>query len=213
MYPRGLCKRLLIYLTFSILIACLAKDSKDLLHNTKLISDDLDLFQDGDLIFRSGKGIFSDFFKSVGTRKSPYSHVGIICRHGGEVFVIHTEANELTGKGHAKIDALNIFLNDSNASASCIYRLKKAANYYGKKSAGIAIQFAKDKIPFDLNFDISTQDKLYCTELVWLAFKKAGIDIVDSPSSITVPFLKSKTIITIPDILDSGKFEKISKLK
>ena len=58
MYPRGLCKRLLIYLTFSILIACLAKDSKDLPHNTKLISDDLDLFQDGDLIFRSGKGIF-----------------------------------------------------------------------------------------------------------------------------------------------------------
>lgn len=213
MYPMGRCKRLLIYLTFLILVMCLAKDSKGLRHNTKPISYASDLFQDGDLVFRSGKGIFSDLFKSVGTRKSPYSHVGIIYMHGGKVFVVHTEAKELTGKGHAKIDPLDIFLNDSNASASCIYRLKKAANYYGKKSVGIAIQFAKEEIPFDLNFDISTQNKLYCTKLVWLAYKKVGIDIVDSPSLITVPFLKTKTIITISDILDSGKFEKISKLK
>lgn len=213
MYPRSRRKRLLICLTFLILIMCPTKDLRDLRHNTKPISYASNLFQDGDLILRSGKGIFSDFFKSVGTRKSPYSHVGIIYLHGSEVFVIHTEANELTGKGYAKIDALDIFLNDSNASASCIYRLKEASNYYGKKSVDIAIQFAKNKVPFDLNFDISTHDKLYCTKLVWLAYKKVGIDIVGSPSSITVPFLKVKTIITIPDILDSGKFEQISKLK
>lgn len=171
------------------------------------------LFQDGDLIFRKGKGFFSDYFSSAGNLKSPYSHVGIIKVAGGKIFVIHTEANEFTGEGYAKKEPLETFLSDENASTGAIFRLKELSRYAGGKVIDVAEEYVKNRVPFDTEFNLTSEDRLYCTELVWITFKKSGIDIVKSFDKISFPLAINKEIITPGTILAGGKVKLVAIIK
>ena len=174
-----------------------------------------DAFQDGDLIFRKGTGFFSDLFTKAGDSATPYSHVGIAYVDNGQVFVIHTEANELTGKGSAKIDKIEEFLGRENSLYAAVYRLKDNSQTYGKMAVEAAIGYAKQKIPFDINFDLTTENELYCTELVYLAYKNAGLNITDKLDIISYTvssYQYKKEIVSIRSILDSQIFEKVSDI-
>lgn len=182
---------------------------------TSQIFFDKELFQDGDLLFRKGKGIFSGFFSAAGKEKSSYSHVGLVSIKGNKIFVIHTEASELTGIGFAKIEPIDVFLDDDNAYYASLYRLKGNTEIYGKNAVKIAETFVKMHIPFDTAFDMKTEDKLYCTELVWLAYKKVGINIVKDLDRLEIPVFKEKfkDIISTGSLLNSGRITFVKKLK
>jgi hypothetical protein len=50
---------------------------------------------------------------------------------------------------------------------------RKAAEAASREALG----FYERRIPFDRRFDISDEKSVYCTELVWLAYKRAGLDL------------------------------------
>lgn len=196
----------------AVLIAGVTHDSKGHYLSKPLIIPAKDFFRDGDLIFRKGKGFFSGFFSSAGKGKTPYSHGGLIKIMGNGVFVIHTEASELTGIGSAKIEPIEVFLDNDNAFSGALFRLKDNPEVYGKKAAKVAGAFLQAHIPFDTAFDLKTEDSLYCTELVWLAYKKAGVDIVRDMDILETAVV-SKAIVSIGSILNGGKVIFIKKLK
>jgi len=174
-----------------------------------------DSFQNGDLIFRKGTGFFSDLFTNAGDRETPYSHVGIVFVDKEHIFVIHTEASELTGVGFVKIDKIEEFLDRKNSIYAAVYRLKENSWPYGRMAVEVAFEYAKQKIPFDIKFDLTTENELYCTELVYLAYKKVGLDIVDKLDIISFnvsSYQYKKEIVSIRSILDSQLFEKVSDI-
>ena len=178
------------------------------------IAYDFKIFNNGDLISRKGHGIFSDIFSSIGKGESPYSHVGIINKINNEVFVIHTEANEITGIGFAKEDCLIDFIN--NASSAALYRVKRVSSNKRQSIVLNALRYVRDKIPFDTDFDLSSDNKLYCTELVYKAFRDSGLNILGSPSIIRVSLFGSqinKKVITIEQLLEQDALELITKLR
>lgn len=144
--------------------------------------------------------------------KALFSHVGIIQIRESGVYVIHTEASELTGVGFAKIEPIEVFLNDDNAFFGSLYRLNDKPEAYGEAAVKNAVSFVKAEVPFDTAFDLGTQGRLYCTELVWLAYKKAGIDLVKEMDVLQTPVIK-KTIVSIGSILNGGKIIFVKKLK
>ena len=42
-----------------------------------------------------------------------------------------------------------------------------------------ALEYYRNKIPFDTGFDIEDSGRLYCTELIWQVYMHAGIDLAD----------------------------------
>lgn len=117
----------------------------------------------GDLIVRKGTGYFSDIFKRMASRDKRFSHIGILSIEQDSIFVYHIEADEFTGEGIVLREQVSSFLDQSTDHAFYTNTMDTVA-----KHAMIvkAKAFFEAKVVFDLNFDATDDDKLYCSELV-----------------------------------------------
>jgi len=174
------------------------------------------MIKSGDLVFRQGRGIFSELFSNIGDVDSIFSHVGIVYKEKNDVFVIHTEANEFTGVGFAKVEPLSSFISRSNSITYDFYRVKELNNKNENIVLKTALKYVANKIPFDINFNLKDSDKLYCSELVYKAYKSAGISIIDKPTIIQLPgFSRPKAFkaVTIGQLMRSGAVKFIQTKK
>ncbi|MBZ0201246.1 MAG: hypothetical protein K8H86_15340 [Ignavibacteriaceae bacterium] len=137
------------------------------------------LVKSGDIIFRKGRGFVSQMVLLADSR-SPYSHSGIIIKKKSDVFVLHAVPDESEdGIDWIKLESLSNFLSSEKAESAVVYRLKDDTTCISIKAARKAEEYLKENILFDASLDLKTEDKLYCTELVWKAYKNAGIDLID----------------------------------
>ncbi len=176
----------------------------------------LEMIRSGDLVFRQGRGFFSELFSNIGDIDSIFSHVGIVYKGKNDVFVIHTEANEFTGVGFARIEPLSSFISNRNSITYDFYRVKDLDNKNETLVLETALKYVAEKIPFDINFNLKDNDKLYCSELVYKAYKSAGISIIDTPAIIQLPgFSRSEAFkaITIGQLMRSGAVKFIQTKK
>jgi uncharacterized protein YycO len=121
----------------------------------------------GDIVFQTSTSAQSDAVQAA--THSAYSHMGIVLRQNDKPMVLEavqpvkfTELNAwfARGKGqHYVVKRLN-----SPISAEALSRFNlEAAKYIGK--------------PYDLTFEW-TDEKIYCSELVWKIYKEAvGIEL------------------------------------
>lgn len=137
------------------------------------------LFENGDIIFRRGRSFVSRMVLLT-DNSSNFSHSGIIYKNNNEIFVIHSVPGEEKGEPDiVKKENLSTFLRNDRAEAFAIYRIKELQKFKIKIAVNYALTLANNKTPFDGSFDYRTDDEIYCTELVWKAFLKGGIDLVE----------------------------------
>jgi hypothetical protein len=115
------------------------------------------------LILRLGDGYFSNIFRRVSSEEKRYSHSGILHRVDDRYKVYHIEANEFTGKGIVKDEPLESFIGHSREWA--LYAIISPDPMKAEIVRQARI-FYESGIPFDLDFDLASDDKLYCSELV-----------------------------------------------
>ena len=103
-----------------------------------------------------------------------FTHTGV---------VVGTDANDVR-VAHAcpikpamvRIDRLSHLLALPEITSAAIYRPrvdKRAA----LEAAAIAQQYANRKTPFDGDFRLTDDNAVYCTELVWICYRKAGLEV------------------------------------
>lgn len=133
--------------------------------------------RNGDVILRSGVGLWSEYFRKRNTVDQRFSHVGIVLiGPDGACNVLHSEGDDLTGNGQVGICSLETFVKESDLIG--ISRLKyidpeqfvlNAKTFIGR--------------PFDWKFNLAEDEKIYCTELINLALKKtvsgSGLKVTD----------------------------------
>ncbi len=150
-----------------------------------LLLEQTSVLETGDIIFRRGIGPGSRFVDMV-DEHSPFSHVGLVQKIGEAVFVIHAAPESLQGDGWVRQQPLVDFLAASTAVS--IYRIQPDYRFLSETAVAETIAWI-DAIPFDSAFDFATTEALYCTELVWLAYQRAGIDLVDNQfDELDLPF-------------------------
>ena len=126
----------------------------------------------GDLILRRGRSTES-YAVYLADKNAEFTHLGIISIEDEIPFVIHIvpDKNKLVKK-----ESLKEFLKPKNASEFAIYR-----SHYNKffldKVVQEANSFYLKKYEFDNKYDLETDSKLYCTELVLKAFNNVGISL------------------------------------
>ena len=159
-----------------------------------------DSMRSGDLVCRLGNGYFSGIFRRFSGDSERFSHIGVFHREGDSCFVIHADADELTGVGSVKRELLSEFLRGSHDHQ--FYRITVDSIRSGVDS--IALGYSARGVPFDTDFDLSSDSSLYCTELVAVAINRAAQNgAVVSPFSMTNTFRYYR----IDDILHCGLLE------
>lgn len=128
---------------------------------TPVIPDSL--FRSGDIIFRDGRGVISSAFRRLSLTDPRYSHAGIIHKENGMVFVYHILGGERGMNNKMRKDPLSYFCNPHQSNSFAVYRMDQS----GKKIDSLAAYYFSKNLEFDTGFNLSTDDKMYCTELIY----------------------------------------------
>jgi len=183
------------FLWVSVFILAKSSDHTSFVLNTGNLVDE-DIIKNGDIVFQRGFNGLSRFVVSVDD-ESVYSHVGIVFKSSRGTFVIHIlPDNDGETDAVVRMEPISDFLSINNTSLYAIYRYRDELSNVSEKAAAAAFDFFRDRCRYDYQLDYREHDRLYCTELVWLAYKIANIDLIGGGfKSVDFPFYKNRYIL------------------
>jgi uncharacterized protein YycO len=128
-------------------------------------------FRNGDVVFIRGR-TWRSFLVRFAEASNDFSHVGIVSIVDGVPYVVHATPDAEV----VRLERAEDFLSPANADRAAVYRLDREA-LRAEAASREARNYFERGISFDHRFDIANGDRLYCTELVWRAFKAAGVEL------------------------------------
>ncbi|MFO8087301.1 MAG: YiiX/YebB-like N1pC/P60 family cysteine hydrolase [Bacteroidales bacterium] len=171
-------------------------------------SDSID-FNNGDIILRRGKSLISQIVL-LKDKDSEYSHVGIVVIQNDQPYVVHAVPGEAEKDmpEYVKMETMQEFLDSEKTVDFAVYTMASPDNTIRQKVAEKALTYFNQHIEFDSEFNLADDSRLYCTELVWQAYKAAGINLIKSYDKINIPFYKGDFIYP-SDIFKNPNFKRL----
>ncbi|MEO9003333.1 MAG: YiiX/YebB-like N1pC/P60 family cysteine hydrolase [Ginsengibacter sp.] len=126
--------------------------------------------QPGDLVLRSGRDYTSEVMRKLSRHDKTYSHCGIASIENDSVFVYHSIGGEWNPDQKLRRDLFAVFCNPYENRGFGIYRYSLNKKQKAKVLQNVH-QFYKDKVMFDMQFNLDTDDRMYCSEFVYKAIK------------------------------------------
>lgn len=167
---------------------------------------ELGFLRPGDIVFRKGESMFSAAALALDPQ-SAFSHVGIVTEADGRILIVHSALDEAPGiVDTVRADVVSRFLAPDRAVAVAVYRLRDEGPEAATKSvlaSRIATGFASRQVRFDRAFDLETADAVYCTELIWRAYRSAGVELV-SGEIPSISFCSNRRKAILPSTLQSS---------
>ena len=160
------------------------------------------LLKNGDLILRKGKSPES-FVVYTADKSADFSHIGMVVSEANKLFVVHAVPHK---NKVLKKETIEQFLSKKNASKYAIYR----ANFSEKELQNVTqnvIEFYNNGVAFDNQYNLKTDDKMYCTELILKAFSKAHLNLNIKPTLFN--YILGKHSIILPSAFTKQPFNKI----
>lgn len=143
----------------------------------------LDSLRDGDLVFRQGIGLESEAVLRLDSAKGRYSHIGIVINDIGTWKVVHAVPGESDdGIDRVKIEPIDTFFISTRAEHGAIMRLAGCDDITVQKAAKKAVQLVG--FPFDYNYNWQDSTRLYCTQLIAVAYSSVGVNILGDISRL-----------------------------
>lgn len=130
----------------------------------------------GDLLFRNGLG--NESLLVTSTSNGDYSHVGIAVSTPDGWQVIHAVPAEAPAHqpDYLKCEPIDSFFDPHRALAGAVARVD-CDDATARAATRVAMSKVEAKVEFDHRYDIDDTTRLYCTELVRLAYMTQGIDL------------------------------------
>lgn len=143
--------------------------------NFQQIDSSIQLLKNGDLVLRTGTDAISYMLRQMNQKNRTYSHCGIVLYEHGYPFVYHSIGGEDNPNERLRRDSASFFFSPVHNQRLGIvrYGLSKAAI---TRLANIIATYYQAGIRFDMDFDMTTDDKLYCAEFVYKAISQATAD-------------------------------------
>lgn len=158
--------------------------------------------KNGDIILRLGDGPWSPVFRDLSLTDKRFSHLGIV-RNDEDISIINSVGFLSNRKKGVKVNTLEEFL--SVAKVVGVFR----ANFIeGSKISDKALDYVN--CPFDWDFDLDDDTKIYCTELLYAVLKSYALE--NYLSKNYVEKIK-KEIIPLDSISHSAAFDEILYVK
>lgn len=129
-----------------------------------------DKLKTGDIILREGKSFVSQALRSFSQTDKHFSHAGIIVIKDKQVYVCHVMAAEGKRSNKIRLEPINSFCNKADNSSFAVYRSGVDPDHIESILAG----YFQKGISFDNDFDLKSDQQMYCTELVYKALTAAN---------------------------------------
>jgi hypothetical protein len=161
--------------------------------------------QAGDVIFRGRDKSWGDLAAQISDRDQRYGHVGVVVKGEAGWEVVDAAGHPLAKEAVVTRAPLRDFLYYSDRAG--LYRPDLT-------DAGLRVYLdtitghAAAQTPFDGDFSLNNQTKVYCTELVWDALNRAtGRDAVEDHTK-----WRGKRVIAIDDLQYAGVMSEVANV-
>lgn len=138
---------------------------RTLFFNNEVLPEAIRLAETGDIVTRMGTDITSLLLSKINPTDPSFSHCGIISIEQDTVFVYHSIGGELNPDQKMKRDQLVVFAQPADCKRLGIF----STNLTGpqKQILGSLVKnLYLNGLPFDMEFDLETNEKQYCSEMV-----------------------------------------------
>lgn len=168
------------------------KDRSNIYSKTiTLTYPDTSKLKDGDIVFRRGYGMDSIVAANFSNEEKRYSHAGVLVLENDKIYVIHSQESTRKGFDGVVKESLSSYLKEVKIWA--VYRYLDV----DKKKLLKHMKTALNKnIKFDMDFDLHTDDKMYCSEFIYKSFNAISV----KPMIQASKRFMSKQYVTITDL-------------
>ncbi|MCD6064101.1 MAG: hypothetical protein K0R82_2012 [Flavipsychrobacter sp.] len=176
--------------------------------NLRSVDSAVTLLHSGDIVVRTGNDATSYMLCQLNTKDKTYSHCGIVMLENGYPFVYHSIGGEANPDARLRRDSANIWFSPANNLGFGVARLDMPA---GSDTTlhRVVRGFYKERKKFDMDFDLTTEDRFYCAELVYKSVNQA---VGDSQYLQPINFL-GYTFVGIDDIFLNRHAHRICQIR
>ena len=185
-----------------------AKEEKILTRDIALITNAMKLVRPGDLILRTGRDFTSDIMRRVSHADKTYSHCGIASLEHDTLFVYHAIGGEWNPDEKLRRDPFEIFCNPFENRGLGIFRYN-LTDTQTQKLIALARDCYGDGVKFDMQFNLDTDDRMYCSEFVYKMVKEVAGYRID----IREEQWNGKKFIAIDDLFKNPFCREIKRVK
>lgn len=150
-----------------------------------------DSIHEGDLVLRCGNDFTSESLRDFSQQEKLYSHSGIAFMNDGALYIYSNMAGDLNPDEVMRRDNVDSFLTPVSNIAVGVYRYD-LSNEELEKLKSIILGHYNNKMQFDMNFDLATDDKMYCAEMIAKSVELATANRILIPKSMVNDALKEK---------------------
>jgi hypothetical protein len=137
-----------------------------------MIEDGRSALKEGDLVVRMNRDPSSHFIKYFNHQDKSYSHSGIVLYQNGYPYVFHIVDGAENPDGKMRMDSLKLFCDPRKNDAFGIFRYEMNPAEI-EKLKGIIHEWFTKAVRFDSRFDLKTDDRMYCSEMITKALAGA----------------------------------------
>ncbi len=143
--------------------------------NKHIVDTAVSLLKPGYLVLRMGLGADSRLLAQMNRKDKSYSHCGIVLIENGCPFVYHSIGGENNPDERLRRDSAKFFFSPLYNTALAVVRYDLNSTELDELQKVVRAYY-KLRPKFDMKFNLSTDDKLYCSEFVCKAVNKATRD-------------------------------------
>ncbi len=131
-----------------------------------------DWLQDGDIVLRHARGFVSDAILTFSTEDPQYSHSGVVKKKDGRAYVYHATGGEEHVTNEMKWDHISIYCHPASIFKFGVFRWEMPDDQRACFLNILDRNYAKG-VEFDLDFDMTTDETQYCSEMIYKALDTA----------------------------------------
>lgn len=167
----------------------------------------LQLLRSGDIVLRTGNDELSNVFRHLNTRNQTYSHAGLVFIEKGRAVVYHSIGGADNPDGQLRRDPVAHFVRSRQNLGWAIVRpgLDSSALQMLKL---IVDSLYRSRVRFDSDFNMDSDDRLYCTEFVYKSILRASGD----PSFLSLTVADGRTYVAVDDLFNNKHSQTICEL-
>jgi hypothetical protein len=170
-----------------------------------LVALSIDQIESGDLLLVRGDSMYSDAVRSI-DGDSRWTHVGMLAADAGVLVFVDASPSVLEDQvdtgGRVQRRPLDDYLREISGCEAAVYRVQ--TDPAARRAAAVAcLRWAARRVPFDGHFDAASADALYCSEMIWRAYRSLGLDLAEGRWQQSKILWMHQSVI-FPDALAQG---------